>query len=216
MVGFLRNFWLPPAISQLSHQVDSLFYLILVVTGIVFVVVESMLVIFVIRYRRKSKDAYGAQFHSNTTLEILWTLAPAIIFLWLGISSVKLVYATETPPANPIVIHVTGHQWYWEYKYPNGYDELKTLHVPEGVPVEFAITAADVDHGFLIPDLRIQQDAVPGRTTFINMTAIRAGTYPVECDMYCGVQHSEMLSNMIVMPADQWRAWMAQHSGTKS
>jgi cytochrome c oxidase subunit 2 len=215
-MGSWSKYWFPPAISQLGHQVDSLFYLILVVTGIVFVLVESMLVIFVIRYRRRQKNAYGESFHSNTVLEILWTVVPAIVFLWLGISSVKLVYAEQTAPAKPFVIQAIGHQWYWEFKYPNGYDVFKTVNVPEGVPVEFEITSADVTHGFYIPNLRVQQDAVPGRYTFVQMDAITSGTFEIECNLFCGVNHSQMLSPMIVMPKVQFDSWMAQHPGTKA
>lgn len=204
----MGKFWLPASVTQLGNQIDGLFYLILWITGIAFIVVEAMLVLFLLRYRRRRKDAYGSPIHGNTPLEIIWTIVPAIIFLWLGVVSVKLVYAVQTPPANPVVIDVIGHQWYWEFKYPGGLDKTGQVYVPEGRNVEFEITGADVIHGFYVPALRLQQDALPGRLTMVWMNASKTGTFEIECNQYCGVQHSSMLAPLHVIPYAQWSAWL--------
>ena len=214
----MGQFWLHPAISHLAHQIDGLFYLILWITGIAFVAVEGMLIYFLLRYRRRRSDAYGVSIHGNTPLEIIWTLVPAAIFVWLGVISVKYVYAIQTPPASPVKIQVIGHQWYWEFKYPGGLDTFNKFYVPEGVNVEFQITSVDVIHGFFIPRMRLQQDAVPGHETILWLNADRTGNFMLRCDQYCGVQHAFMYTPMHVLPAAQWSAWLhgQEHPAAKA
>lgn len=208
----MSQFWLHPAISLLAQRIDGLFNQILVITAIAFVVVEFLLVFFMIKYRRRHADAYGAPIHGNTPLEIIWTLVPAIILVWVGVSSVNLVYAIQTPPANPIKIQVIGHQWYWEFKYPNGVDIRSDTgampHFPEGENVLFQITSVDVIHGFFIPRLRLQQDAVPGHLTQIWMKADQLGSFMIRCDQYCGVAHGEMYVPMVIQTPTAYNVWL--------
>jgi len=214
MSHFLMQFWLHPAITHLAGRVDDLFYEILVITGIMFILVETLLVVFVIRYRRRSPDAYGQAIHGNTPLEIIWTLVPAIIFVWIGVNSVQLVYAIQTPPANTIHVEVIGHQWYWQFKYPNGVDISSNTgqipHFPEDENVLFQITSVDVIHGFFVPRLRLQQDAVPGHLTQIWMNANQLGQFMIRCDQYCGVAHGEMFVPMEIDTPTAYQVWLNQ------
>jgi cytochrome c oxidase subunit 2 len=203
--------WLPTPLTDSANKTDTLFYVITWITGFFFVLVEFLLVYFLIRYRRRRAEQRGVAVHGNTKLEIIWTLIPALILVIIGISSTKLVYALQTPPADVEEIDVVGHKWYWEFKYPNGVDTVGELHIPAGKNVLFRITSADVIHSFYIPEFRIKQDAVPGRLTefTVNVPDKDKGTYKIYCAEYCGTSHSQMLANMSVVNEDSYQSWLA-------
>lgn len=222
----MHNFasWLPAAVTHMSQQVDSLFYIVLGVCAFFFVVVEFLLVLFIVRYRRTRKNRTGKAIHGNNSLEIMWTLIPTVILVFIGAISVRSVYAEQNPPAGASAntIHVTGHMWQWEFKYNNGVDisgQGDTFEVPAGEPVLFDITSADVIHGFYIPSVRIQQDAMPGRQTqfWVNVDAKYIGqSFPVPCDQFCGVDHSKMHATMKVVSPAEYQQWLAQMSKQQS
>ncbi|GMA49677.1 hypothetical protein GCM10025857_10340 [Alicyclobacillus contaminans] len=202
--------WLPTELTQMSHQVDRLFYIMLGIIAFFFVLVEVLLITFLVRYRRSRLNAVGANVHGNNKLELLWTLVPAVVLVFMGVSCVKYVYAMQTPPAKPEVIQVTGHMWAWESQYPNGLKTRDDLRVPAGENVLFKITSTDVVHGFYIPAVRIQQDALPGRQTEFWMKADAADVgkvFDVPCDQYCGLQHSLMDAKMTVMTPADYERW---------
>lgn len=204
--------WLPPELTPMSHNVDVLFYIILGVVTFFFVVVEVLLVYFLVRYRRTKENQVGVNVHGNSKLEVVWTLIPALILVVMGVMSVKYVYAEQTTPvANPYVIQVIGHEWRWEFKYPNGVDTFNDLRIPAGQTVLFKITSADVVHGFYIPAVRIQQDALPGRITEFHMTAKQSDigqVFNVPCDQFCGVGHPNMRANMTIMSQSGFNSWL--------
>lgn len=206
--------WLPAPLTQMAHNVDGLFYFVLGVVAFFFVLVEVLLITFLIRYRRTKSNQVGSAVHGNNKLEVIWTLIPALILVIIGITSVHDVYAAQTPPpaSKTIVIQVTGHEWYWEFKYPNGVDTHNDLRVPAGENVRFDITSADVIHGFYIPAVRMQQDALPGRKTqfWIDVQAKYTGqTFPVPCDQFCGAGHPTMDATMKVMSPTDFNTWLA-------
>jgi len=203
--------WLPAELTQMAHNVDGLFYFVLAVVAFFFVVVEVLLVTFLIRYRRTKKNQVGANVHGNNKLEVIWTLIPALILVVMGVASVRDVYAAQIPPAKSVVIQVIGHEWSWEFKYPNGVDTRNDLRVPAGENVRFDITSMDVIHGFYIPAVRMQQDALPGRKTqfWIDVEAKYTGqTFPVPCDQFCGPGHPTMLATMKVMSPSDFNNWL--------
>jgi cytochrome c oxidase subunit 2 len=203
--------WLPVELTRMAHNVDSFFYIMLGVVTFFFVLVEVLLIAFMIRYRRTRANQAGANVHGNTKLEIIWTLVPALIVVGLGAYSVQYVYALQKPPAQPLTIKVTGHEWYWDFQYPNG-AHSRDLEIPAGTNVLFDITSADVIHGFYIPDVRLQQDAMPGRVTqfWINVRPDMVGhTFDVPCDQFCGAGHSQMHSPGKVVTLSQFQDWIA-------
>ncbi|MCL6593389.1 MAG: cytochrome c oxidase subunit II [Alicyclobacillus sp.] len=203
--------WLPTALTSMAHSVDSLFYIMLGVVTFFFVLVEVLLITFLIRYRRTKRNQVGVDVHGNNLLETVWTLIPAAILVFMGAYSVRYVYELQTPPANPVVIDVIGHEWFWEFKYPNGVDVKNDLRVPAGQNVLFNIHSADVIHGFYIPEVRIQQDALNDRITQFWMNANPADvgkTFDVPCDQFCGTGHPIMVAKMTVMSADDFNQWL--------
>jgi len=207
----VNSFWFPKAITDLARQIDSMFNLISVIAIIIFVLVEVLLVVFLLRYRRNNKNQQGAAIHGNTKLEIIWTVIPAFILVVLGILSINLVYAIQTPPADVTVVQVIGHKWNWEFKYADGTDVFNEVRVPAGKNVLFKITSAkgDVIHGFYIPSLRLQQDALPGRETHVWMNSGDIGSYDIICDQYCGTNHSLMVAKIKVVSQSDYNQWLA-------
>jgi len=202
----------------MSHGVDHLFYIVLGVVTFFFVLVEVLLVVFLVRYRRTRTNVVGVNVHGNTKFEIVWTAIPAAILVFLGVLSVRYVYGLQTPPSTPYVIQVVGHEWYWEFKYPNGVDLHNDLRIPAGQNVLFDITSKDVIHGFYIPEARIQQDAVPGRQTqfWVNAETQNIATpaeygkqFLVPCDQFCGVGHPNMVAHLTVMSPSDFNSWLS-------
>jgi cytochrome c oxidase subunit II len=209
--------WLPIQLTQMAGRVDSLFYVLLGVVTFFFILVEVLLITFLIRYRRTKSNRVGYNIHGSNKFELIWTLIPAAILVFLGAYSVRDVYQEQTPAANPYVIKVTGHEWYWEFQYPNGADTQNDLRIPAGQEVLFDITSADVDHGFYIPVARMQQDAVPGRLTQFSLTAkVNDIATPAEygkqflvpCDQFCGVGHPRMDAHLTVLSQADFQQWV--------
>lgn len=203
--------WLPIELTPMAHNVDQLFYIMLGVVAVFFVIVEVLLVMFLIRYRRTKRNQVGAPIHGNNKWETIWTIIPAAILVFMGAYSVRYVYALQTPPAPDYTIHVIGHEWYWEFKYPNGADVQSQLRLPAGKTVLFDITSADVIHGFYIPDFRVQQDALPGRQTQFSVQLLSSDlnkTFDVPCDQFCGQGHPKMIAQAQVVSDSAFNQWM--------
>lgn len=196
----------------MARSVDHLFYIMLIIIAIFFVLVEFLLVFFLIRYRRTKKNRVGADIHGNNKFEVLWTAVPFVILAIMGAYSVHYIYALQTPPAPKYTIQVIGHEWYWEFKYPNGLDTQNELRLPAGQNVLFDIHSADVIHGFYIPDFRLQQDALPDRQTqfSVDVLAGDAGkTFDIPCDQFCGQGHPTMIAKGQVLSNSQFNTWMS-------
>ncbi len=211
--------WLPTELTQVAHNTDNLFYILLGVCAVFFLLVEALLITFLIRYRRTKANRVGVNVHGNMKLEVVWTLVPALILVVLGAFSIKYVYADQIVPANPLVIQVTGHEWYWQFTYPNGATTKNDLRIPAGRTVEFEITSSDVIHGFYIPDLRMQQDAMPGRETYFwaDVKPSQVGTkFLIPCDQFCGVGHPHMIANGQVMTMADFLTWEQQQKAASN
>lgn len=193
------GWFLPKAIDNLAQNVDSLFVTISWVALSMFILVEMLLFIFLLRYRRRRKGDQGQAIHGNTKLEILWTIIPAIILVIIGILGSQQTYAIQSPPKDVYVIEVNARMWAWDFKYPEGFKTTNVLNVPEGKNILFKITSKDVVHSFWIPNMRIKQDAVPGRVTQFWTGHLAPGTYSVPCAEYCGTSHSLMKATLNVV-----------------
>ncbi|MCL6452353.1 MAG: cytochrome c oxidase subunit II [Alicyclobacillus sp.] len=215
----MGNSWLPVQLTQMAHNVDGLFYFVLAVVTFFFVLVEVLLITFLVRYRRTKRNQVGANVHGNNKLEFVWTLVPALILVIMGVASVHDVYAAQTQPAKPVVIQVIGHEWYWEFKYPNGVDTHNDLRIPAGEDVRFDITSQDVIHGFYLAPMRMQQDALPGRETqfWVDVEPKYVGqTFLVPCDQFCGPGHPTMVGHMTIMSESDFNQWLATEKQQQS
>ncbi len=179
----------------------------------VFVVVEGLLVYAVIRYRRRAgDDRIPAQTHGNTPLEIGWTIAPTILVIVIVAMTFntqrELDAAGETPT---MTIEVIGHQWWWEFRYPDeGIVTANELHIPVGEVVALDVSSVDVIHSFWVPKLAGKVDAVPGHVNEMWLRADQAGIYFGQCAELCGIQHALMRFRVIAQSPADYAAWVAQ------
>jgi cytochrome c oxidase subunit 2 len=186
-----------PASPNATH-IQHAYYLILGFTAAIFVLVESVLVVFIWKYRSRgrSRAVEGAQVHGHTRLELIWTVVPVVILAIIaGFVFYELPNIDSAPAAaDPIHVTVEGHQYYWQFDYADSKDHARsigTLHVPAGAVVDLKVVSPDVIHSWWIPALGGKIQAIPGR---INHTWFQAqpGSYDGQCAELCGVFHSSM------------------------
>jgi cytochrome c oxidase subunit II len=208
--------WLPENISTFGPKIDRLFYIIYYITSATFILVTVLMVAFLIlyRYREGRRATYT---HGNTTLEIAWTIAPALILVFLGLSS-KGIWdeVKENTPPGDVQVMITGKQFNWEITYPGPDGKFETaddvqidndLHVPVNKVVRIALGSKDVIHSFFVPQLRLKQDALPGRRIPVWFQATKPGKYEIPCAELCGFGHSGMKGQLIVHDAAGYEAW---------
>jgi cytochrome c oxidase subunit II len=212
--------------SPNAEAITQTYYLLLIVTGLVFVAAEGALLVFVVRYRRRHRavDAEGPQIHGNTRLEVLWTVIPVFLvaiivaFVFYKLPDVSDVSRAANEPANEpnLKIDVRGHQFYWEYRYPDGSVLYDTMVVPVGRTVELDVTSqvADVIHSWWIPALGGKIDAIPGKLNHTWFRAEREGVYEGNCAEYCGLNHAKMEMNVRAVPAGRYEAEVARLSNS--
>jgi len=206
----------PPATAA-----RDLFYLILGVTGAIFVLVEGLLIYSALRYRHKPKGekTEPAQIYGSAPLEIAWTVAPLLIVFVLFLVVVRsVVEAREDPShANLVEIKVIGHQWWWEYVYTDETGQIirtaNEMHVPCGplgdpTPVALDLVSADVVHSFWVPRLAGKTDLIPGRNNRMWFGTDAPATYYGQCAEFCGMQHANMKLLVIAEPPEDYRAWL--------
>lgn len=207
--------------SPNAEAINTAYWIVLAVTGVIFLLVEVALVVFAIRYRRghRPRDQEAPQIHGHGRLELIWTVIPVLILA--GIASFvfwKLPAIEDVPSAraapNRLKIQVIGHQYYWEFRYPNGEVTYDELIVPVNRVVHLTVNAPDVDviHSWWIPPLGGKIDAIPGKTNYTWFQAKREGTFRGQCAEYCGLQHASMLASVRAVSES---AWMSELGGTQ-
>ena len=227
-VGIVLSFvirWFPPAASTQAKNTDRFYHVLVIASIPIFVLVVSVVLYSAWQFRMRpgeeTKD--GPPIHGNTRLEVFWTAIPTVLLLGLVGYSFAVLKENEQKSASKPEIHVQvyGQQFAWAYEYPKavtGSKPLRTtqLYVPKGTSVMFDIHSVDVIHAFWIPAFRIQEDAVPGITTHWRATPDRLGSYPVVCNLLCGLGHSLMRSTIHVVTPERFKAWIASQSANQT
>jgi len=196
------------AASNYAARVDETFWILSGVSVAVVLLVFALILGFVIRYRRDSTAPRGElpEFMKRE-VEIGWTVATLILFLfmfwWAG---VELLNASS-PPAKALEIHVVAKQWMFRIQQPTGAREINEIHIPIHTAVRLAMTSEDVIHDLFIPALRIKRDILPDRYTYLWFTATKTGTFWFTCAQFCGTNHSQMSGSMIVMDQASYARW---------
>ncbi|HKD19166.1 MAG TPA: cytochrome c oxidase subunit II [Thermoanaerobaculia bacterium] len=220
-------FWmrLPEQASTYAPDIDNMFHLIMWITGVIFVIVELMLVFFLWRYRhREGRTAHYT--HGNNRLEVVWTIVPALICVMLALLSRRIWdQIKENMPHEGLEIHVTGEQFAWNIRYagPDGKfdtaDDILTLnqiHFPVGKPVIVTLTSKDVIHSFFLPEFRVKQDAVPGMHTRIWFEGNKVGHWEIACAELCGLGHFRMKGFVTVDTPEDFQKWLAEQAATQT
>jgi cytochrome c oxidase subunit II len=198
-------------IGETAKDADRLWDIVFAIAVVMFVVVEGVLVLAVLKFRRKP-GREAAQFHGNTKLEIALTLIPALLLAGLAVPMVSTLFAAAEEQPNALEITVVGKQFWWQYEYmESGVMTANELHIPTGTPVKLIIEGDpnDVIHSYWAPRLFGKQDVVPGRTNIINMEAPRPGTYLGQCTEYCGLSHANMRLRVIAQSPEDFEQWLS-------
>jgi cytochrome c oxidase subunit 2 len=205
--GFTPQF----AHSPNAHRINTAYWVILAFTSVIFVAVEGTLVVFIWKYRRRGRPrtADGSQVHGHTRLELIWTVIPVVILAVIGIVVFYELPGISNAPAaaNPIRITVEGHQYYWQFDYPNGSRSINDLHVPVDQVVLLTVKSYDVVHSWWIPQLGGKIQAIPGKTNHIWFKADRVGTFYGQCAEFCGLYHEAMHARVIATSAADFRTY---------
>jgi cytochrome c oxidase subunit II len=200
------GFWLPDSAAT-NPITDRVFNMTLVICSLLFLLVVGLMVLFVVRYRRRPGKLPQKSAAHSTLLEVTWTVIPVIIVSVIFYQGFVAYMQMQTAPPNCYDLRVSARQWAWQFIYPNGYIDNE-LHVPAGEPVRLTMTSEDVIHGLWIPALRVKQDVVPGRYSTLWFQADKVGTYDLLCTQYCGDEHSNMLSAVVVQTRADYDAWL--------
>ena len=217
--------WLPEDVSTFGQEIDSLFYLIYYITAVTFILVTVLMVVFLIKYRDQGgrRATYS---HGNTTLEIIWTIIPAAILIVLAFMSASTwAKVKRHAPDSDFELQVSAKQFNWEVVYPGADRKFDTpddvkfdndLHVPVNKVVRVYLGSKDVIHSFYLPNLRLRQDAVPGRTILVWFEATKPGKYELPCSQLCGFGHSGMKGWLYVHTPEEYTKWAQENLAAKS
>jgi cytochrome c oxidase subunit II len=217
------NNLLPSNVSTFGGDIDHVFWLIFWIVGIWFVAAEGVLLYSIIRHR-KSAGAHAAYLPGNTARQLAWVLIPALVVLCLDLGIDRAgasAWEREkgTPPAGDVLVRITAKQFNWNFTYPGPDGKFGTaddltsendLHVPVGKVVRFELQSEDVIHSFFVPEMRLKQDVVPGRTIRGWFEATKTGTYEIACSELCGFGHYSMHGNVIVQTPAEYAAWQRE------
>jgi cytochrome c oxidase subunit 2 len=211
--------WLPENVSTYGADIDYLFYLIYYITAAVFILVTVLLVAFLIMYRHR-EGRRATYTHGNATLELAWTVTPAVILVVLAfMSASKWSEIKVRVPPSDFRVQVTGKQFNWEMLYPGPDGEFGTeddlllendMHVPVNKVVLVILRSEDVIHSFFLPHLRLKQDALPGREIIAWFEATKPGRYEIPCAELCGFGHSGMKGWLTVDSAEDYQKWVQE------
>jgi cytochrome c oxidase subunit 2 len=201
---------LPQQISQHARDVDGLHYFVVLTSMVTAALIFGTALYFMVRYRRRREDEKTPEVQPRAIHEVVFVGVPLAFFLlWFAIGFPQYIDLTQPPPG-AMDVFVQGKKWMWKFAYQGGPSSLDVLRVPAGRPVRLLITSRDVIHSFFVPELRVKQDALPGRYTQTWFNADKPGRYQIFCAEYCGLSHSGMLGELVVMPPDNFDAWVAE------
>ncbi|OLB93148.1 MAG: cytochrome c oxidase subunit II, partial [Actinobacteria bacterium 13_2_20CM_2_66_6] len=200
--------------DQNESGIRSIYWLLLAITGAVFVLVEAALVLFIFKYRSagRPREVEGPQVIGHTNLEVAWTVAPVLILAAIaGFVFAKVAGIKNAPAAaSAETVRIEGHQFYWQFDYPNGAISIDTMRIPYHRKIELEITSSDVAHSWWVPALGGKLDAIPGQTNRTSFRADELGNFHGQCAEFCGIQHAAMAMVVQVLPPDRYDAWVQQ------
>ena len=216
--------WSPTNIfAPASTPAKSIFGLslfILAVTGAIFLVVFSLLLYSVVRFRKRKNDdgREPPQVYGSNQVELAWTIIPILIVVALFMATARVIAVVQrtSPLGNAITVTAIGHQFWWEYRYPDlGVVTANELHLPVSDPAHptptfIQLLSADTDHSFWVPRLGGKTDLIPNHPNAMWMDPQETGVYLGQCAQYCGTQHAKMLLRVYVQSKDEFERWIEQ------
>jgi cytochrome c oxidase subunit II len=206
--------------STPARSIFHLSMLVLTTTGIIFVVVSTLLVYSISKFRARSATANSepAQVYGSTQIELAWTIIPILIVIVLFVATARGIHEIQDAPmpATAIEVTVIGHQFWWEYRYPQlGVVTANELHIPVSDPAHpkptfLQLLSADTDHSFWVPELAGKTDLIPNHPNRMWMDPEHTGIFVGQCAQYCGTQHAKMLLRVSVDSPEQFAEWVRE------
>jgi cytochrome c oxidase subunit 2 len=204
--------------STPAESIRHLSYFVLTITGLIFLVVFSLLAYAVVKFRKRTAgtEREPVQVYGSNQIELAWTIIPILIVVVLFLATARVIHAIQDAPkpATAMEVTVIGHQFWWEFRYPAfGIVTANELHVPVSDPVRSTPTflkllSADTDHSFWVPQLAGKTDLIPNRVNQMWMDPQRTGIFLGQCAQYCGTQHAKMLLQVSVDSPQDFEAWV--------
>jgi len=199
-----------------AQKIFNLSWPVFLIAAVVGVIVFAVIAVALVRFRERPDEEFTPkQVHGNPAMEIGLTVLPAVLLAAIAIPTVNVLFELNAEPEDPLVINVTGQQWWWEFDYPTimGDDDLplvtaNEMVIPAGQQIRLNITSRDVIHSFWIPRLNGKRDAVPGRLQNWNMQADQPGEYWGQCTEYCGLSHTNMRMRVIALTPEDFDRWV--------
>jgi cytochrome c oxidase subunit 2 len=204
--------WLPKDASREADRIDFTFWFVIAICIAIFAIVAAVMIYAVLHFRVQEDDFEdGPPIHGHTGLEITWTAIPFVLVTAIAIVSAIVLSRNDAEAGNTLRINVTTQQFLWTFSYPDAHDATSpVLRLPEGRSIELDMRSLDVIHAFFVPEFRTNEDIVPGLVTTVHITPDRLGTFPLICNELCGLGHSTMRNQAIVMKPAAFEAWMRQ------
>ena len=203
--------------GPVSESQRTLFLIIFWTGLVVFVTVITTLVFVVLRYRRKSGDEDPEQIHGSSRLELAWTIAPAVIIVFIAVPTIITIFDNANSPNPPeeggLVVEAIGRQWWFEFRYPE--EDILTaneMHIPVGEVINIKLESVDVIHSFWVPKLAGKMDMIPNNENFIWIQADEPGEYSGQCAEFCGIAHANMRFTVIAESREEYEAWLTEQS----
>ncbi|MDB4907635.1 MAG: ctaC [Gemmatimonadetes bacterium] len=203
--------------SDFNREIDVLWKLLIGLGTAVFIFVEGLLIVTLVKFRKREGQAEPEHVHGNTTLEILWTIIPAVILIVISIPTIRSIFNTQArASADALQVEVIGHQWWWEFKYPQyGVVTANELYLPIGRKVNFTLHTNDVLHSFWIPQLGGKRDLISNRTNYLWFTPDSVGSAAFNgfCAEYCGASHANMRFRTFTVTPAEFAEWTVHQAG---
>jgi cytochrome c oxidase subunit 2 len=211
-------------VSEFGRLINGLFYNTFWWTIGIMLLVELLILVFIFKYRARPGAPLPKQIHGHTGLEIAWTIIPAIIVLFIAVPTVGGIFATQRAASpNALQIEVIGHQWWWEFKYPQlGVVTANELVLPVGREVQLKMWSADVIHSYWIPRIGGKRDVNPqpritdderARYNYILFNVEKPGYYLGQCAEFCGESHAIMRTSALALNENDFNQWARSMAG---
>ena len=208
-------------VTDRAVATKALYDIVFYIAVAIFLIVETIIVFTVLRYRRKPGDeALPPQIHGNNLVEVIWTAIPTAIVLVLFVMSWQTLNTVEAKPPSEVHVRAVAarYQWRFDYLDANGatlfsqalpVGEEGGMFLPVGEPITVTLKADDVIHAFYVPRFLFKRDAVPGKENVFSFTVEEAGTYRGQCAELCGAFHGSMIFDVHAIPKADFEAWLA-------
>jgi cytochrome c oxidase subunit 2 len=204
---------LPEEASTVAPQVDALYFFLVAVSAFFALLIAIVVIVFAVKYRRRSATDRPQEIHGSLGLELAWTIIPFGIAMVMFFWGARVYVTLQRPPDDALSMFAVGKQWMWKIQHLEGRREINELHIPIGRPIKITLTSEDVIHSFFIPAFRVKQDVFPDRYTTVWFQATKPGSYHLFCAEYCGTDHSRMGGTVYAMDPRDYEQWLAGAAG---